>query len=255
MLRIVLLTCLLPLAAHAQTTDQPLANGGLMHSLEAAPVVGQPYSAVQLRSNDRRLADGTAITHSAQHAVARDSSGRVRVEQPCGCPPDHEQRVTVFVLDPVAHTLTRWQTGGKGDKVATLFKVAADKPMQPDPVSAMESGRPQPIITSENLGSEIMSGVPVNVTKTTTVVPAGRSHNDQPITKTHELWTSEDMKLVLKEQWVDPRSGTRTVELHNLSRAEPNPSAFQVPRGYEVKDLKETMKELAQKLDQMQATM
>ena len=35
----------------------------------------------------------------------------------------------------------------------------------------------------------------MKVVKTTTIVPAGRSGNDAPITKMHELWTSAELKL------------------------------------------------------------
>ena len=57
------------------------------------------------------------------------------------------------------------------------------------------------------------------------------------------------MGLVLKQVWNDPRSGERTVELKDLSRVAPDPSLFQPPAGYEVKDAGETLKELEQKLD------
>jgi hypothetical protein len=63
------------------------------------------------------------------------------------------------------------------------------------------------------------------------------AYNDAPITKTREVWTSADLKLVMKEQWSDPRSGERTVELEEFSRAEPDPALFRAPQGYVVKDV------------------
>jgi hypothetical protein len=35
----------------------------------------------------------------------------------------------------------------------------------------------------------------------------------------------------------DPRIGTMTHEVTDLSRADPDPSIFQVPAGYKVKDI------------------
>ena len=75
----------------------------------------------------------------------------------------------------------------------------------------------------------------MTITKTTIVVPADRSGNDASTTKTRELWES-------------PRTGVRTVELDQFSRAKPDAA----PAGYSVKDIKQTLKELQEKLDQIQ---
>jgi hypothetical protein len=54
--------------------------------------------------------------------------------------------------------------------------------------------------------------------------------------------------LVVKQEWNDPRSGKRTVELEKLSRTEPDPALFRVPPGYVVKDALQTLQELEEKL-------
>jgi len=64
--------------------------------------------------------------------------------------------------------------------------------------------------------------------------------------------TSADLKLVMKEQWSDPRSGVRTIELANFSRAEPDAALFRAPQGYVVKDLQESLKEIEAKLEASQ---
>jgi hypothetical protein len=94
----------------------------------------------------------------------------------------------------------------------------------------------------------MVNEVPVSDVRTTTVLPVGRSGNDAPITKTREEWTSTEMKLVMKEQWEDPRTGERTVELENFSKAEPGAALFRAPQGYVVKNVSETLKELEEKL-------
>lgn len=253
---------LMTVLAGAQTTArnapiEVIANGGLIHTLLAAPVVGRPYSAVQVQRAKRVLADGTSISHLGHHAVARDSAGRVRVERRMEQAQNGQPAtVMVFVLDPVAHQMMIWTTGAKTTKVATLIRlpdqkkdVAKSAEAQAKPAA---DGRPQPVVTTEDLGTDTLEGLPVTVTKTTTVVPAGRSGNDAPITKTHEVWTSQDLKLVMKEQWEDPRTGVRTVELDQFLRAEPDAGLFRAPAGYSVKDIKQTLRELQEKLDQMQ---
>ncbi len=238
------------------TPKEVVANGGLQHTLHAAPVVGQPFSAEQVQKRDKKLADGTNIEHFGHHFVARDSAGRVRVEQPCGCK-EGEQVIAIYVLDPVAHTLTEWRTGGPSPKVAVVAKLPETllEP-KPQPVRAVGNpNRPQPIISTETLPAEIIDGLPMTVTRTTTIVPAGRSGNDAAITKTHQVWTSPDLKLTFREVWVDPRAATKTVELSKFSRAEPDPALFRAPAGFQVKDAQQTLKEAAQKLNELQSTM
>ena len=247
-----------PMAAQTAETQpkEVISNGGLLHTLEAAPVTGQPFSAIQVQKRNKKLEDGTNIAHFGHHSVARDSSGRVRVERPCGCK-EGDIVIAVYVFDPTAHTLTTWREGANSDKLATQIKLT-DTLLQPkaQPVKlARNDSRPQPIITTETLPTEFIDSLPMAVTKTTTIVPPGRSGNDQPITKTHEVWASEDLKLTFKEEWVDPRAATRTVELDKFSRAEPDPTLFRAPRDYKVKDMKQTMKELSEALEKMSSAM
>jgi nitrogen fixation protein FixH len=247
----------LPFAAaqNANSSASPrLATGGLVSSILAAPVVGQPYSAGQAHGTTRTLADGSAVSHHGHHIVARDAEGRVHVEMRMAEGRNGEpDQVMVFVMDPVAHTLTTWLSNVPNQpKVASLIKLpppgraASPVPAETPPT---EDHRPQPIITTEDLGTKTIQGLETMGKRTTTIVPIGRSGNSAPITKTYEVWTSADMGLVIKQVWNDPRSAERTIELKDLSRVAPDPSLFRPPAGYEVKGARETLKELEQKLD------
>ena len=255
-------------APHVPAQNEPIqpkeliGNGGLNHMLHATPVTGMPFSAEQVMKHSRHLEQGTNITHFGHHFVARDAAGRIRVEQPCGCA-EGERIIAVYVLDPVAHTLTTWKYGESGAapvaKVAYVAQVPENKLPETapvaEPVRARNSSRPQPIITTAELPVEIIDSLPMKVERTTTIVPAGRSGNDSAITKTHTLWTSIDFKLTFMEEWDDPRIGARTVGLANFSRKAPDPALFRPPAGYQVKDAKESLKELADKLAASQSGM
>jgi hypothetical protein len=251
-------TVLLISTAYSQTAlenNEILSNGGLLHSLMAKPVIGQPYSAVQVSSTKQQLAGGTNITHKGHHFVARDASGRIRVEMRITkAADDQPEEMLVYVIDPEAHTFTTWVTGPAASKEAAVAKIPAERSNTAKPASsrAGEDNRPQPIITTEYLGTDILHGLPVSAFKTTTIVPAGRSGNDAPITKTHEVWTSSDMKLVMKERWEDPRTGERTISLEKFSRADPDPSLFLPPADYNVKSVMQTLKDLEEKLSAFQ---
>jgi hypothetical protein len=233
-----------------------IATGGLITSLVAAPVIGQPYSAQQVHQTNQKLSDGTTVSHKGHHFVARDAQGRVHVEMRMAKGKNGEpDTVMVFVSDPIAHTITTWVSGSKiENKVASVVKIPADRKqesaVQPRVTSA--STRPQPVVTTEDLGTVMLQGLPVTDVKTTTIVPVGRAGNDAPITKTHEVWTSQDLKLVMKQQTEDPRTGVTTVELEEFSRAEPDPALFRAPKGYTVKNVLESLKELEEKLSAAQ---
>lgn len=238
-------------AADQPQTREVIAAGGLPRDLMAAPVTAEPFSAVWTNEIVRTLADGTKVTKQGHHFVARDSAGRERVEMRLIPANDGKPEVKlIVVLDPVAHTLTSWTEGSPtGQKLATVAKMKEPtgevKIAQPKP-----DGRPQPEVTNKDLGSQTIDGVVATGELTTTVVPVGRSGNDQPITKTHEVWTSDELKLVLLQKWSDPRVGVRTTQLANFSRAEPNAALFHPPAGYQVKTAEQTLREIAQKLEQ-----
>jgi hypothetical protein len=234
-----------------------LSNGGLNHSLAAFVVQGQPFSAQQVAKTGKTLSDGTNIEHFGHHAIYRDSQGRVRVEQPCGCAPDHEQMFEIYVLDPVAGTRTTWRQGGDSPKVATVTKWVPKSPetVKPPRPAQTNPGQPQAMSMVSEEPAQLLDNVPVRVVKVTTVVPAGRSGNDRPITKTHTAWVSDDLKLVMMEQWADPRAALRTVGLAQFDRKEPGATLFQPPPGYTVKTAKQSIEELQQKLSEAAAKM
>lgn len=180
------------------TAPEQLATGGVVSSLLAAPVLGQPFSAVQVTHSVQRLPDGTTVKHNGHHGVARDSDGRMRVEMRMRkAVGDQPEVVMVFVNDPVSHTLTTWVTGARdAKKVAAVVKLPTHpKPATPTGATSeemkrreeVEAKRPQPVVRTEELGAQSMEGLTVAGLRMTTIVPVGRSGNDAPITKTHEV--------------------------------------------------------------------
>ncbi|HTF42924.1 MAG TPA: hypothetical protein VK641_03445, partial [Terriglobales bacterium] len=116
-------------AASGGEKKEVIATGGLISSLVAAPVIGQPYSAMQVHETIRKLADGATISQNGHHFVARDAHGRVRVEMRMAKGKNGEpDTVMVFVSDPVAHTITTWVSGPKVEnKSASVVRVPAER--------------------------------------------------------------------------------------------------------------------------------
>jgi hypothetical protein len=223
-------------------------------------VAGAPYSAEQVTEHVQTLADGTHITQPVQtRKLYRDSQGRTRTERSAPLPPGllgTETAVPVFIeiSDPAAgvrysletqrHTAHRIPmpvapppppppASASGAPAARMIRPRpAQLPAQAGPVSQAPSSRPES--SHESLGTQIIEGVLAEGSRTTVTYPIGLIGNDRPITTTTETWTSPELKMVVLSKTSDPRTGESTTRLTNISRAEPDPSLFQVPPDYEI---------------------
>jgi hypothetical protein len=225
-------------------------------------VTGAPYSAEQVTEHVQTLADGTHITQPAQTTkLYRDSAGRTRTERSFPLPPgvvskgsDTPSFIEIFdpvagahyTLEPRNHTARRMSipsppppppppppATASGTPASRMIRLLpAQRSAQSDPPSQGQTPRPQ--FSRESLGTQTIEGVPAEGSRTTVTYPIGAVGNDGPITTTTETWTSSELKMVVLSKNSDPRSGESTNRLTNISRAEPNPSLFQIPADYEV---------------------
>jgi hypothetical protein len=95
---------------------------------------------------------------------------------------------------------------------------------------------------TEELGNSNMAGVAVKGTRTTMTIPAGTIGNDRDINIVNERWYSPDLKMNIMTKHSDPRSGETVFQVNNLTRANPDPSLFQVPADYQVKDARDNVR-------------
>jgi hypothetical protein len=89
-------------------------------------------------------------------------------------------------------------------------------------------------LTTEDLGTSTISGVTVEGKRVTRVIPEGWVGNDRAFTSTEEVWHSTELDVDVQVIRADPRVGTRTTTMTELSLNEPDPGYFQVPEGYRV---------------------
>ncbi len=210
-------------------------------------VTGAPYSAQAVTQATQTLADGTHIQHSSTETLARDSQGRTRVESSIsaigrlaasGATP----RTSVFIHDPVAsmsyvldttaHTVRQTQistNGGRRGPGPGPVPAGAPRPGGPRGQAIARNGAN---VTTEDLGTQVVSGVNAQGTRVTRTIPAGSEGNDKAISIVRETWYSSDLQMVVMSKTTDPRFGETTYTLSNISRAEPDPALFAVPSGY-----------------------
>ncbi len=182
----------------------------------------------------------------------RDIDGRIRQQQwlvmPKGSSPGLKM---VYIKDPVTNTLTTWSEGDKSKNEAIQIKLpdttSTSKTKDAQAAANRKSG------TVEELGQQSIEGVLVTGERITHVIPVGSVGNDQPITRTNEIWTAPDLQLVIREIYTDPRTGVRTSELKDFSRENPPITMFQPPDGYTVKTNAQAMKEMQDKMAAQQS--
>jgi hypothetical protein len=185
--------------------------GGNMFS---AAVKGAPYSADGITETNRVLPDGKRTVNKSTTRIYRDSAGRER----------REQGPAITISDPVARAT---YTLDPGSKTATRMSV-------PRPATAFVTGgivgdgftsaAPSPAEQREDLGRQVIDGLSAQGTRITTAQTVSES------------WFSSDLKVVVMSKQTDQR-GEIDYRLMNVIRAEPLPSLFEVPVGYQVKDV------------------
>ncbi len=89
---------------------------------------------------------------------------------------------------------------------------------------------------TESLGKQTIEGVEAEGTRTTMTIPAGEIGNERPIQIVSERWFSPELQAFVLTRRNDPMAGETVYRLSNISRSEPDPSLFQIPPGYTVKE-------------------
>jgi hypothetical protein len=224
-------------------------------------VAGAPYSAEVVTQRLQILADGNRIEQTTTGSVARDGQGRVRRDEALPALPGGggEAPHLIMIDDPVAQvhwtldaqTKTATKMPMPPMKSGTVFDLG-----MPAPPVAMAPGTKTYFATTSvapemgfattidgrgdgsktDLGAQTVEGVPARGTRITRTIEAGQMGNALPIVITTETWYSPELKVLVTSKSSDPRIGDTTYKLTNIQRAEPDPSLFQVPADYTVRD-------------------
>jgi hypothetical protein len=183
----------------------------------------------------------------------------------------HEGPIVVEINDPVAHvryvfsldepiahrqelpaerhphTFARGQPGmiGGATSITTVARGAGEAPIgstgvirevEPLPGTPGVDPESRPQMTTENLGTRPIEGIQTEGKRRTRTWAVGAIGNDRPISATFETWTSPELREVILSKADDPRSGEFTHKLIKMNRSDPDPSLFEPPSGYTVKD-------------------
>lgn len=190
----------------------------------ASVVSGAPYSAKGTTTMNTPLVDGTHITRTISYTIYRDSAGRLR----------REDGQAIWISDPVAQ-----MTYILDPKARTARKVPLSRLLADAKRNAAKASSQTAVVTSQTpairrLGTQVVEGLTVEGTRTSSIIPAGQIGNDRPIETTTERWYSPDLQVVVMTRSNDPRTGETVFRLTEIQRAEPAASMFVIPAGFNI---------------------
>jgi hypothetical protein len=218
---------------HAQNSFQNSAwLGSMPHSGERAvpegqmgPVTGKPFSGVETRETKQILSDGSPVTKKSVSKVARDAEGRMRSES--------GQHAILFD----APTMTNYVMGAKSctkdviGEGASIMIAATETGTSVSWHSHTGTPKPDPKITTEELGFQVVNGISAKGTRQTLTIPATALGSDHDIKVVNERWYSEELGVLIRSSNRDPRFGTTTYELSEINQSTPDLSLFTPPTG------------------------
>jgi len=208
--------------------------------------VGLAYSADEVRVTTQTLADGTTLTHRSLTRAYRDSQGRMRRETYKSGVETVGEGVSpefIQIIDPVAGVYYHLNPRDLTAQRTEMFRRTVAPRSNPAGEPAKPTQTPQPQISREDLGTQVIEGLEAKGERITRTIPEGEQGNDRPMHLINEFWRSvATPPIVLMTTTKDPQRGETVMHLTNLVLEEPPAELFQVPPDYTVKELEPVTK-------------
>ncbi|MGC2697614.1 MAG: hypothetical protein WA738_17645 [Candidatus Angelobacter sp.] len=222
--------------ALAQTSGKPaMPSSTLSGGINLRAIAAAPFSADVLRESVLVMADGTQVLTEVHGKMFRDSEGRTRSETQivAGATPQYY----VTIVDPVQQIRI---TLNPQTKTATRSPLPAPAPMRSQ--AGLLAGitnalaRPPAIVAHEDLGSAMLEGFTVAVSRMTR--PA---ENTVKVEKARnmviETWFSPELKIELQAKLEVPNKSAVITRLQNIVATDQDRALFEVPADYTVQDI------------------
>jgi len=219
-------------------------DGGVdqvLQSIVIPPMANAPFSLVLQTEWVQTLSDGGTITMINERHIARDRAGRIFQERKFLTPKTQAQRSRITYIqisDPNAHVyyncgmLDERRLCSENAYSATTSMLV--NPLGPPP-GPLPNGSGH--ATRESLGESVMEGVATTGLRESVTYNPGVFGNDNPMTVQREYWYAPKLGINLLSRRTDPRFGTQTFTVTNLSLDDPDPQLFKLPKGFKVAQL------------------
>ena len=222
-----------PLAVCAIALLALSSVGAQAQDIFVTPVANAPFSAVIRIERTIINDDGSAIQLKNVRNIGRDSQGRIHNESREPVPASSTktpQLLHIHLYDPQTRISTDIDPSNQVYRTVVLNHPPASEP--PSLRFAAPDGQapPNEFAKEEDLGTREIEGVSAHGIRQTQTIPADTGGKE--IVVTDEYWYSADLRINLLIKHNDPRSGSKTMTVNEITRTEPDPAFFEVPEGY-----------------------
>ena len=218
-------TVLLTFAIHA-----PRASA---QSFFVTPIPNAPFSGIVNIEQTIVRSDGFVMQFKSTRAVARDTRGRIHNELRALIPVSSANTpdvLNILLYDPQTRISTEIDV-----RKRTFWTRTVNHPPSTEPPSirfaAPDGNAPSNEFTQqEDLGIRDIEGVPAHGIRESQTIADGKDGKE--VVMTDEYWYSQELRMNLMVKHSDPRKGTTTMTVTQVTRTEPDPAFFAIPEGY-----------------------
>lgn len=236
------------LVAQAPQDGVHAPSGGtrtMVQSLAVPPLTNAPFTATVSTTWIRQLDDGSKVTIQNHRTIARDNMGRIYQQRrnlfPEGDP--RENRISqIEISDPQTHEIYFCHPNEHSCELRSYFGPASPAPLIP--AGPLDGGKA--FLTRAPLGNDSVGGLETVGTRETTTLNAGAIGNDRSILIVKEFWYSPQLGINLIEKRQDPRVGTQTFIVSEISLGEPDAKLFEMPANFQIVDMRKPAQAAAQ---------
>lgn len=200
---------------------------------------GLPFQAERVTRTESHLGNGTIIRKELHEAISRDFAGRIFDEFQVVSRSDAAEPAERIIADPIKSRYFRWTVNGKTVSSMSFGKGAPFglNPLSPDRHATPQLAKDKTIVSVKDLGTRVIAGMVATGTRTVTTIQPGAVGNDSELVTKHEVWFSDELKIVMLESDESPFTGMRSSEITSLNRNMPQAALFKLPDGVVVKEL------------------
>lgn len=196
------------------------------------PIPNAPFSGVINVARSVVRPDGSIASFKTIRNIHRDGQGRIYNEGRALLPvssTDTPQVVRIHLYDPQTRISTMLDP-----RQRTFWTTTVNRPpeMAPPTLGTGSSVLPNEFTREEDLGVHEMAGVLARGLRETQTIPAEKSGTGKEIVITDEYWYSDDLRINVMIKHSDPRTGTMTLTVTQVTREEPDPALFEIPDSY-----------------------
>jgi len=197
------------------------------------PVANAPFSAVVNIERSIMKKDVSVVEIRNLREIGRDRQGRIHNESREAVPASSAQTPRlrhVHLYDPQTRLSTEIDPRNR-----IFWTRVVNHPPSAEPPSLRFSAPegqapPNEFVKEDDLGVREIEGVSAHGLRQTQTLPADT--DGTAIEIVDEYWYSSELRINLLIKHSDPRTGTQTVTVGQITRTEPDPAFFEVPEGY-----------------------